>query len=185
MSRRRTVFALLLIAFAVGGCANKEAVVHEARTEGIYLDVGELDYQVQISRQLNPAIVPDDSYVKGIPDHLAELDDDETWFVVFVRVQNQTKEAHPAAEDFEIIDTQEKVYRPIAIDTEANPFQYKPRVVPPGDLIPKPDSVAATNSAQGAMLLFKLTLESLGNRPLEFKITPPDGGQPAVVDLDV
>ena len=38
-----------------------------AETEGIYLDLGDLKYQVQISRCLNPADTEDSSYLRGLP----------------------------------------------------------------------------------------------------------------------
>ena len=45
---------VLAAALVVGGCGNKEETTTEAATEGIYLDVGDLKYQVQISRIINP-----------------------------------------------------------------------------------------------------------------------------------
>ena len=51
---------------------------------------------------------------------------DETWFGVFMRVQNTTDETIVPANDFEIEDTLENVYRPIPLDPKANPFAYQP-----------------------------------------------------------
>ena len=39
---------------------------------------------------------------------------------MFLRVQNTTDEALTPANDFEIVDTQENVYRPIPLDTNVN-----------------------------------------------------------------
>ena len=69
MSPRRlaTVVALSALALGVGACGNKEDVVTHADTEGIYVDVGPLKYQVQNSRLLNPRAVPEDaSFVRGV-----------------------------------------------------------------------------------------------------------------------
>ena len=187
MTRRLPLLAALAaLAVAASGCENKEHVVHEAKTEGIYLDVGPLDYQVQLSRVLNPSEVPDRDYFAGIPEAERELPRGEAWFAVFIRVQNQTDERQPTAEEFEIVDTQENVFRPVAIDTAANSIAYEPRELEPEAIIPSTDSVGADGPTQGEMLLFRLPFSTLQNRPLEFKIVAPGGGDDeAVVDLDV
>jgi hypothetical protein len=175
----------LLAAVAVlAGCGNKEEVVTEAGTEGIYVDVGGLKYQIQISRVLNPADVEDRDYLHGLPEGVTPADD-ETWFAIFLRVQNTTEDQTlAAASEFEIVDTQENVYRPVPIE-ESNPYAFRPVDLPPGGLIPDAGSAATYNPTQGALLLFKVKNESLGNRPLEFRISSPEGEGEAVIDIDV
>jgi hypothetical protein len=104
---------------------------------------------------------------------------------VFLRVQNTTEETLAPARTFEIVDTQENIYRPIPLDTDVNAFAYEPEPIPPKSVLPAPDSAAAEGTIQGSLLLFKVTNESLQNRPLEFKIKAGGGGGEAVVDLDV
>ena len=184
--RRLLTITAALPAIVLPGCGafgHKEAVVHEARTEGIYVDVGPLDYQVQISRQLNPEIAPDDAYFVGLPDYVSELTEDEVWFGVFVRVQNQTEEPHESTDDFEIEETTGEVFRPVQMTAEDNPLAYESRVIEPKEVYPDPDEVTGDSPTQGGFLLFKMPYSSLGNRPLEFKIT--DGEDEAVVDLDI
>lgn len=181
---RTIALTAVLASLATAGCGEKEAIVHVGETEGIYLDVGGLDYQVQISRQINPAVVPDDAYVDGLPDFVSPPTDDETWFGVFVRVQNQTGEPHEAAAEISITDTQGKEYEPLPLDPQENAFAYRPTVVGPGETLPREDSSGALGSAQGALLLFKVTYQSLGNRPLELEIEGEDG-ESAHVDLDI
>src|SRR5690242_9262585 len=82
--------ACLAAAFAVGGCGNKSSSIHGGETEGIYLNVGQLKYQVEISRQLNPAIPEDQTFLQDVSPADAKLDPDELWFAVFVRVENPT-----------------------------------------------------------------------------------------------
>ena len=84
----------------------------------------------------------------------------------------------------ESFDTQKNLYRPVPIDTEINPFAYKPEPIPPKGLIPEPDSVASETTIQGSLLLFKVKTESLQNRPLEFRFKRGSGTE-GVVDLDV
>ena len=192
----RTVLVSCLGALALlgAGCGNKEHVTTEAPTEGLWVDVGALDYHVQGSRQLNPTIVPDDAYVAGVPQGILPPGAKETWFAVFLRVENRTDKPHPVAEEIEIVDTEERVYRPLKLRADSNPFSYQPTVLPPEGTVPKPDSAQDFDSANGALLLFKIPLTSYQNRPLELKIKAPEdpeAGDPkdappeATLDLDV
>jgi hypothetical protein len=184
MRRLLVISAALMCAILVAGCGNKEETITRAATEGIYLDLDDLKYQVQISRYMNPNDVEDRSYLIGLPESTPEPAGDETWFGVFIRVQNSTDEAIAPANDFEIVDTQENVYRPVPLDTNINPFAYKPDPVAPKGLIPEVGSVASEGTIQGSLLLFKVKTESLQNRPLEFRFKRGSGNT-AVVDLDV
>ena len=158
----------------------------EAPTEGIWVDVGELDYQVQLARQLTPAMAPDRSYLSGLPDGILPPSGRETWFAVFLRIENRTEEPHPTAREIEIVDTEEKVYRPLELDRDTNPFAYVPRDLPANSLIPEPDSAPSFSSAGGELLLFKLPIESFYNRPLELRIASADvEPREAIIDLDL
>jgi hypothetical protein len=186
MILRRLLLPVLLLALAAAaaGCGNKEAEAIVADTEGIWIDVGPLDYHIQGSRQLNPAQVPDDRYLSGLPEDEAQPGPEETWFAVWLRVENRTDQDVLTAEDFEIEDTEGKIFKPIDLDTTINAFAYEPRILTPEQVNPHPDSTQDFSSTQGAELLFKLPLTTIANRPLEFKITSPEGDT-AQVTLDV
>jgi hypothetical protein len=181
---RLAVFATLLCALLATGCGNRLETRTQGETEGLYLDVDELKYQIQISRYLNPNDVEDRAYLAGLPEGTAQPKGDETWFAVFIRVSNSTEHEITPANDFEIIDTQENIYRPVPLDPEVNLFAYKPDPIPAKGLIPQPDSVAATGVIQGSLLLFKVKTDSLQNRPLEFRFRR-GSGVTGIVDLDV
>ena len=183
MRRLLVISAALACALLAAGCGNKQETVTLGETEGIYLDIDNLKYQIQISRYMNPNDVEDRAYLKGLTGS-TETGEDETWFGVFIRVQNTTDETITPANDFVIEDTQEKIYRPVPIDTNVNPFAYKPDPIPPKGLIPEPDSVASESTIQGSLLLFKVKTESLQNRPLEFRFKR-GSGTTGIVDLDV
>ena len=179
--------ALLLAALAcalLAGCGNKQETVTLGETEGIYLDLDELKYQVQISRYMNPSDVEDRSYFVGLPESTAQPTGEETWFGVFIRVQNQTERPIAPANDFQIVDTQENVYRPVPLDASVNPYAYRSDPIGPKSLIPEPDSVASEGTVQGSLLLFKVKTDSLQNRPLEFRFRR-GSGQVGTVDLDI
>ncbi len=187
MSRPTRIVLLALTALAAlatGGCGNKTDTAIIAETEGIYVSVDDLTYQVQLSRILDPASPEDKTYLSGLPEG-EEVTADEVWFGVFMRVENETDEELPAAEQLRIIDTQHTEFEPIEIDPEVNPFGYQPRPIPPGELLPERNSPPSDNTIQGALVLFKVKVQSLYNRPLELEIESDTGGDNAVVDLDV
>ena len=183
----RIVLATALLTVVATGCGAKEggeALV--AETEGLYLDVNGLKYQIQMSRYMNPADVEDREYLVGLPPGTEEPAADETWFGVWVRVENTSEtETLPAASVWEIHDTQENVYRPLAIDTEINPFAFEAVDVPPKTVLPLASSAAGQGPTQGLLLLFKITNESFQNRPLELKFSNGGGSEEGTYDLDV
>ena len=182
---RLTALCLLALAavLALGGCGNRQEIRTQGDTEGLYIDIGELKYQVQISRILNPSDVEDRAYLKGVAPGDGQPTGEEAWFAVFIRVQNTGKETRPAAAQFEIIDTVEKRYTPVRVD---NDFTYRAGPVKPKAIIPTPDSIPAEGPVQGSLLLFKVSNESLQNRPLEFRIVSPENpDEVGIIDLDV
>ena len=188
MSRLARLALLLLVsaaAFGASGCFNKEEQVTLGETEGIYVTVDDLKYQVQISRILNPASPEDEAYLRGVPEGEGEPGPDEVWFAVFMRIENTSGEAHMSAEEFTIKDTQDTEFEPIALDPETNLYGYEPEELQPGALVPVLNSPAADNTIRGRLLLYKLKTESLGNRPVELEIISPTGGENAVIDLDI
>jgi hypothetical protein len=140
---------------------------------------------VQISRILNPNSVEDRAYLVGVDPAQRRLKPGEQWFGVFIRVQNETDEPHPAAEDYRIVDTQETVFRPFELPPE-NVFAFRGGTVPPKSVVPLLDSPAEQGSVQGALLLYKIPNANLENRPMEFSIRNPAVTEDvATVDLDI
>jgi hypothetical protein len=183
-SRLFTLMLVALAALAVGACGNKEKVTLHGDTEGIYIDVGDLKYQVQISRLLNPTDREDSGYLIDLPAD-QQLKPDENWFAVFMRVENDSDKAAPATNGYSIRDTQGNIYKPVTMGPK-NVFAYRAAVLQPKDILPLPGSPAAENTIQGSMLLFKIPVANFQNRPLELEIPPPQGGGPiGTVDLDV
>jgi hypothetical protein len=154
-------------------------------TEGLYIDVGDLKYQVQISRIINPGDIEDRHYLAGVPSGTLEPTGKEAWFGVWLRVQNTgSGKALDTATDFKIVDTQENTFEPIEL--EDNVFAYAPERLVPEAILPNTESPPGQGPIQGSLLLFKLTTDALQNRPLEFKITSPTNPEDVgIVDLDV
>jgi hypothetical protein len=191
VSRLRRPLAVLAVLLASGGlaaCGNhhdEDAKIQHIEGEGFYLSLGELKYQVQGSRQLNPHDVQDRALLAGVPEAEQGLDDDEVWFGVFVQVENESDEPLRPASDIEIVDTQEDVFKPIELE-QSNPFAYRPEdPIAGGDVAPIPDTPAFNTANQGSLLLFKLTLDAIDNRPLELKLESSTTDQTGIIDLDV
>jgi hypothetical protein len=185
MRRPIAVLAAVAAALAITGCGNKESETLHGDTEGSYLDLGGMKYQVQISRLLNPGSIEDKYYLVGLPANQRQLPAGQEWFAVFMRVENDGEKPARAATDYQITDTQNTKFRPVQMAPE-NPFAYRGGVLQPTDILPAPDSPAGQGSIQGALLLFRIPTRNLENRPLELSIrTPAAPGKTATVDLDV
>jgi hypothetical protein len=186
------VLALAVLAVLVlGACGDSHTRVStgtyagESGQNAPYLDVGPLVYEVQLSRELNPANPEDASYLQGLSPTERTLAPGQEWFGVFVQVYNTTSQALSSASELTISDTQGNTYTPIA-PSSINPYAYRPGLVPVKGQLPPPDTTADEGPTQGALLLYKIQTVSLDNRPLEIKIVDPtDPAQTASAELDV
>jgi hypothetical protein len=190
---RKTSFAALaaLIALGLAACGDSHQKVTtgtyagESGKNAPYLDVGPLKYEVQLSRELNPVNTEDANYLQGLTPAQAKLEPGQEWFAVFIDVYNNNHEALPAASDISITDTQENTYMPIE-PGQANQYAYRAGSVPGNGQLPLPNSVAFDGPTQGALLLFKIKVVSLDNRPLTLKVVDPlNSAETASAELDV
>lgn len=171
--RNRTVAACALSLVLAGGLAacgaDHDALgVEEPAREGLAIDVGGLDYNVFITRELNLAITPDKDYYDGPP-----AKPGNNLFGVFILVCNPSEdETLESASEFKVTDSQGAEFEPIEL-AEDNAFAYNPRELTPGECIPEDGSVAQQGPTAGSMLLFDFPLENTENRPLELEITSP------------
>ena len=183
--------ALLALGLAACGNEKQERQTYQsenaqgAETEGVYLELSEVKYQVQISRQLNPLIVEDRDYLRGIGRSDLDLADDEVWFGVWMRVENESEDPIKTASRFTNVDTQENEYGPVAIEPENVFASQGNTTVQGGELYPNPDSPGGERPPYASVLLYKVKRFSLDNRPLELTIEDPAGGRPGIVNLDV
>jgi hypothetical protein len=188
-----SLLAMLLVsALALSACSDDShtrvtagTYAGESGQNAPYLNVGPLVYEVQLSRELNPYDTEDSSYLTGLTPAQRKLLPGQEWFAVFLQVYNESSTPHLAAANLTISDTQENVYSPI-IPALTNEFAYRGGLLGPKARIPALDTVAANGTTQGALLLYKIRVVSLDNRPLEFKIVDPlDPTQSASAELDV
>ncbi len=195
MSRllRNSLLAALavLAVLALGACGDSHTRVTTGTYAGSsgknapYLNVGPLVYEVQISRELNPYDTEDSTYLAGLTPAQRRLHPGEEWFGVFMQVYNNTSVPHPVSTELTVSDTEGHVYYPVVPDA-TNLFAYRPGYVAPNNRVPAPDTVASQGPTQGAVLLYKIEVESLSERPLTLRIVDPrDPSQTASAELDV
>ncbi len=182
---------LLLAALLLGACGDSHTRVStgtyagESGANAPYLNVGPLIYEVQLSRELNPYNSEDSIYLQGLTAEQRKLEPGQEWFGVFMQVYNNGNGSEPAAQDITITDTQGNTYTPI-VPGEVNQYAYRGGTVPSKGQIPAADTTADQGPTQGALLLFKIKVVSLDNRPLELKIVDPENGsESASAELDV
>jgi hypothetical protein len=192
LARSASMILAVAAALALGACSDNShtrvttgTYAGESGQNAPYLDVGPLIYEVQLSRELNPYDTEDASYLAGLTPVQRRLRPGEEWFGVFIQVYNESSAPHPAATDLTISDTQSNVYSPI-VPLRTNEFAYRGGLLAPKGRIPALNTVAADGPTQGALLLYKIRVVSLDNRPLELKIVDPlDPRQTASAELDV
>ena len=167
--------ACVLSALGVAACGNDEDDVTVKEGEAVKL--GDLLYNVQITRFLNPNDSEDASYLEGKPDAPAS----KAYLAVFMTVENEGDDPVTIPGDFEIEDTRGDTYRSVPSDRA---YALKPdTALGPGDELPKSGTAAASGPIQGAMVLFLIDESATENRPLELKIPSPSGD--GRVELDI
>jgi hypothetical protein len=181
----------LLAALALGACGSSHSRVTtgtyagESGANAPYLDVGPLTYEVQLSRELSPYNVEDAAYLEGLTPAQRKLEAGQEWFGVFMQVYNNTSQPHPASESLTISDTQNNLYTPV-VPGPTNAFAYRGGIIPAKGRLPELSTTAANGPTQGVLLLYKIQIVSLDNRPLELKIVDPtNSALTASAELDV
>jgi hypothetical protein len=185
------VLPAVLAVLVLGACGDSHTKVStgtyagESGANAPYLNVGPLIYEVQLSRQLNPADSEDAAFLEGLGPAEKKLEPGQEFFMVSLQVYNNGSEPKTDASEITITDTQGNTYTPIA-PSATNAFAYRPGEVPAKGQIPLPGTTAADGATQGAVLLFKIQVVSLDNRPLELKIVDPENpSETASAELDV
>jgi hypothetical protein len=173
--------SVLVVAFVAGlllaGCGSDPEDTLKV-DEGEPMKLGNLVYNVQISRFLNPNDDEDKAYLAGQP----PPPNDEFYLGVFMQVSNDGSTPEAVPTDFIVEDTVGTRFKPVASDSLfALDLGGK---VPADGQLPKPETTAANGPIQGAMVLFLVSRSALEDRPLVLHIPAPSG--PAgEVELDI
>jgi len=169
------LLALLALSFGAVACGEEEPETDVP--EGEPLELGEMEFDVQISRFLNPDAPDDVNYLEGAP----ELEAGHQWFGVFMEISNHGEEPTVVPYPMKIVDTRGNVYIQEKVE---NPFSLAPGTpVLPDEEVPGPETPAASGPVEGALVLFSLAEEASEDRPLKLEVPGPDGTGEIELDL--
>jgi hypothetical protein len=174
-----------ICAVAISACGAGEHATYSDNLGPGYVQVGQLYYQVQVSRQLNQWSDEDKYYLQGFTAAQLKLPVADEWFGVSMQVYNWTSDAHTPTGDFFITDTLGDRYTPL-VNPTPNSYTYVPASIPANGQLPAIDSDAYTGWSQGEFLVFKIPYASLVNRPFILHIVNPyDSTLQSRIELDV
>jgi len=168
------VLALLGLAAVSSGCGEEHTA--EAK-EGEPLELGDVAYNIQITRELNRFSPEDAAYLEGAP----PLRPDEEYLGVFMQIINHGDEEAVVPDQFEIIDTRGEVYDQVPLENDWALVPGTP--IPPDETVPGPETVARNGTIQGSMVLFSIDEAANENRPLVLEVPGADEVGEVVLDL--
>ncbi len=168
------LLAALALAGALSACGEEEET---EVAEGEPIEVAGLDYNIQITRFLNPDDNEDAEYLVGLPEPEAGTG----YLGVFLVIANETDTPRPSAHSYVVKDTLETEYEPLESES---PYALElAGEVPADGQLPLPDTTAATGPNQGALLIFQVDDSASENRPLDLEIETDDGTGQVILDI--
>jgi predicted component of type VI protein secretion system len=169
--------AAITVGVAFSGCDTAPENANQV-TEGQGMKLGDLLYNVQITRILNPADQEDEAYLVGQP----PPSPDQYYLAVFMTVENEGDVSNQVTSDFQIVDTVGDTFDPIP---SKSLFALKlGGTIHPGDQFPEGETTAANGPIEGAMVLFRIDGSAIQDRPLTLHI-PSSDGSTGEVELDL
>jgi hypothetical protein len=171
---KRVASVLLLAAVVAPGLSGCKRHHETPEPEGQNVIIHGLTYTVYITRELNLRDPEDHDYFQG-----REAPPGFNYYGVFIQVCNDVNHTHGGAStpvnSFRVVDTTGKQFYPTPLPP-TNVFAYRPRPLSAKQCVPTPGSAAASGPIGGSLLLFKLPVASIQNRPLDLEINPQGPG---------
>jgi hypothetical protein len=168
----------LLAGMPLSGCGEAEGEEALQAVEGQPLHLGELIYNVAITRFLNADEVSDVEYLAGQPPEPPG----ESYLGVFIIITNENEdEAVESAGAYRMTDASGRIFEPL--ESESLYALEIGAAVEADGMIPVPDTTAAEGPVQGSLLIFLVPDDVSGERPLELEIESDAGT--GVVELDI
>jgi hypothetical protein len=169
-----SLLSALVLAGALSACGEEE---HGEVVEGEPIEINELEYNVQITRFLNPFDVEDSEYLAELP----LPDPGNEYLGVFMVITNPTEEARPSATNYVVTDTVESEYE--IVESESPYALEVGAQVDAEDQLPLIDSTAGSGPNQGALLIFQVDQSVSDNRPLSLEIQTFGGTGEVTLDI--
>ncbi len=172
------LLALLALTVGVSACGYEHDSNHVE--EGQPLELGELHYNITFSRYLNPNDPEDEAYLVGQP----EAPKGESYFGVFVEIQNESDHTLSLPSELTITDAYEQEYK--VVESESIFALPLGEELASKEQMPILDSPAQLGPIEGSLAIFLLPEEASENRPLTLHIpgaeSEEEGGE---VTLDL
>ena len=169
------VFALATL--GVAGCGNS---LGKEADEGIPIQLGDLKFNVQETRFLNPAQSDDKEYLAGqqLPTPKGKV-----YLGVFLTIHNSGDNPvrMPTNAQMTVVDTTGAAYQSIPSQTDFAAPLGTP--LASGADIPAPGTAAANGPTQGALVLFLVDQNLSENRPPKLEIN--SSGETGEITLDI
>ena len=169
--------AALVVGVLLSGCETSPESDLSVE-EGQPMKLGDLLYNVQISRFLNPRDPEDEAYLAGQP----PPPNDKLYLGVFMLIENEADTPQDVPADFKVVDTEGTEFNPIPSNS-LFALELGGKVAA-DDQLPEPESTAANGPIQGAMVLFLIDEAATEDRPLTLDI-PSSAGSAGEVELDI
>ena len=185
MARKRLVTAIggAICAVVVSACGAGEHARYADNLGPGYVQVGQLNYQVQVSRELNPWDPNEDHwYLQGFTKSQLALPQADEYFGVSLQVYNWSKRAATPTSRFYISDTLGQRFVPMK-NPAPNPYSFVPTSIPAGGQSPNISSNAYAGWTQGEFIVFKIPYADLPARPFILHIVGPS--TQSRIELDV
>lgn len=181
-----TLLGAAVSAVAISACGSGEHARHSDNLGPGYVQLGALNYQIQISRQLNPWDQNEDRwYLTGLRSSQRTLPSTDEWFGVSLQVFNWSNHAATPTSDMYITDALGNKFTPLT-NPSANPYSYTPVSIPAGGQLPSTSAAGFAGWTQGEMLIFKVPYADLVNRPFVLHIVDPtNSANQSEIELDV
>jgi hypothetical protein len=178
MPSRVVAFLAVVALTGFSACGkDEEPGVDEPAREGLAIPIDGIQYNVFITRQINPEIQPDEALYQGPPPAPGS-----TFYGLFIQACNDTDETHEAIDDFLMTDNQGEEFEPVELPEE-NVFAYRARTLDPGECIPEAGSVSQLGPSGGSLLMFEIPFENAENRPLELELEGTEETKKVELDL--
>jgi hypothetical protein len=178
--RSLAALVAVLAVVALGACGSDERRTTGA--EGEFIDVGDTNYQVQLTRILNPEARPDSDLLRGQP----KLTKGEAYLATFLKINNKSGRPYQPPRAMKLTDTQGNQYLPLDTTQTAGFGLDFGKPIPGHDSAPESDSPAALGPDAASMLLFRVKQDSvIDNLPLELEVPDPTQKQPSQIELDI
>lgn len=176
---RKRVLALLLVLALIGvaGCGEEET--NEAE-EGVPIELGDLEFNIQLTRFLNPTDPEDSEYLAG---QTVPTPPGKSYLAVFMTIENRSDDevTLPTTRQMKVVDTTEATYEALLSGTDfAVPLGS---VIPGGGEVPEPGTAGASGPTQGGIVVFLVDVGIPENRPLDLEIE--HDGESGTVTLDI